>query len=220
MTHVGNDTFSIQYLLDYTYPSFIPGLVRAEFSGSSVYIDKELEVYTEPSYTEIFDPPISIVVEQVTTDTMMSWAFTRVGAEMLRVHFYNVYPPPGDQFLIRDSAGKVIFEYKWNLGEEAISPWVPGNTLYIDVVPQWQSIYGGVNHFYFTVDEMGVVDFEYTPPISSTTPTQTTSTTDISSSTTEPTSIPQPENIPVWIVVGGASSVAIGLLVVFYLKKK
>jgi hypothetical protein len=220
MTGVEDGEFSLQYLLDYTYPSFIPGLVRVNLDGSVMYFDRELNADVEPSYVEIFDPPISIVVEQVTTDTMMSWAFTRVGAEMLRVHFHNVYPPPGDQFLMRDSEGMVVFEYKWNLGEEAMSPWVPGNTLYIDVVPQWQSIYGGVNHFYFTVDEMGVVDLEYTPTTHTTTTSETTSTTDSTSSTTGPTSITSPTKASMLIILSGVSCASIGLLVLLYLKKK
>jgi hypothetical protein len=220
MNLITDSNYSHQYLLDYSYSSFVSSLVRVTIDGLAYYFDKQLHALLEPSYTEDFEPSIAVVVEDSSTDTLMSWVFAKVGAEMLRVHFHNVYPPPGDQFLIRDGQGKVIFEYKWELGAEAMSPWVPGNTLYVDVVPQWQSIYGGVNHFYFTIDEMGVVDTEYVPP---TDPTTTTSSPDETTlPLTTPTITEGSTNLeldPIVIVLGGFFCLSCAL-VFFYMKKR
>jgi len=217
---VTDSNYTTQYTLDYTFASFVPVLIRVEIDGSTFYFEKELHAVLEPSFNQDFEPPIGVVVENSPTDTMMSWAFTKIGAEMLRVHFYNVYPPPGDQFLIRDGEGKVIYEYKWNLGEEAMSPWVPGNTLYVDVVPQWQSVYGGVNHFFFTIDTMGVVDTEYVPPTSTTSPHTTSTPITTSPSTTTPPPITTPHEFDSLLIASvGFLCLTIGLLVV-YLRRR
>ena len=220
MLPVTGTNFSLQYTLDYTYSSFVPGLVRVTIDESVFYFDRELHATAVPSYNTNFEPPIRVVVENVVTDTMMSWVFTLVGAEMLRVHFSKVYPPPGDQFLIRNGAGKVIFEYKWDLGAEAMSPWVPGNTLYVDVVPHWQSIYGGVNHFYFTIDTMGVIDTEYIPSTTAT-PAPTTH----SETTNTPTTPTSTETTSIFefdfnlVIFGGFLCVSAALLFV-YLRRR
>ncbi|MFX1580471.1 MAG: hypothetical protein ACFFBJ_12530, partial [Promethearchaeota archaeon] len=218
MNKLTDTIYTLKYILDYNYPSFVPGLVRVTLDESVFYFGRELYADLEPSYIQAFEPNIRIVIENSPIDTLMSWVFTKVGAEMLRVHFYNVYPPPGDQFLIRDGQGRVIFEYKWDLGAEAMSPWVPGNTLYVDVVPQWQSIYGGVNHFYFTIDEMGVIDAEYVPPTSTTSEPTIQQTTTTYSTTIPRTTFPNEFNT-IFVSAGGFLCLAAGLLVV-YLKKR
>lgn len=218
MNKLTDTIYTLNYILDYNYPSFVPSLVRVTLDGSIFYFGKELYAEIEQSYIQEFEPHIRVVIENSPIDTLMSWVFTKIGAEMLRVHFYNVYPPPGDQFLIRDGQGRVIFEYKWELGAEAMSPWVPGNTLYVDVVPHWQSIYGGVNHFYFTIDEMGVIDTEYVPP-TSTTSEPTTQQTTTTYSTTIPRTTSLNEFDTVLVSAGGVLCLSVGLLVV-YLKKR
>ena len=124
----------------------------------------------EFAYADIYDPPVHVVIEQVTDEGPFRWIFSKVGAEMLRINF-----------LIKDSQGNVLFEYKWNLGEAAVSPWVPGNVLYLDVISTWSSEFGGVNHFYFTVDMLWILDTEYVPPVTEHTTTSSSVSTTPSS---------------------------------------
>ncbi len=220
MSSLGEKIYQKKYTLDNTYPSFILGLIRVSFVDGTVYLGKELNATLESSYSVPFNPPIHVVVENDPRDTLMSWVFSRSGAEMIRLHFSSLHPPAGDQFLVRDADGNVVFEYKWNLREEATTPWVPGNILYIEVQPQWKSIYGGVNHFAFTVVEIGVFDTEYVPP-----PTTTSNPTTVPETTTASTEVPTDPNEtplsidPAWLILGGFLAIAISLTFV-YLKRK
>lgn len=220
LTNLGNDTYQKKYIIDYTYPSHVNSLVRVSYADEVLYLGEELNVVVEPSYSVVLNPPIHVVVEDDPRDNLMSWVFTRPGAEMIRLHFSSVHPPAGDQFLIRDVDGNVVLELKWNLREEATTPWVPGNILYIEVQPQWKSIYGGVNHFAFTVDEIGAIDTEYVPPPTTTTPSSTPTT----ETTTTPTVAPTNPNgaplsiDPIVILLGGVLVLTLGL--VFILKRK
>jgi methionine aminopeptidase len=208
--------FSRTYHLDYSYASFIRSILRIELSNETVYIIHELncDPDTESVYEEIFDPAINIVVEQVTIDDPYRWVFTKVDAEMLRINFYQVYPPPGDQFLVKDGQENVVYEYKWDLGHSAISPWVPGNILIIEITSTWSSEFGGINHFFFTVDMMWVLDTDYTPTTTDTTTSSSTvtstpvTTTDHTVTTTD---IPLMLD-PVWVIIGGFFCVGAGII--------
>jgi hypothetical protein len=217
--------FTTNYLVDYSYASFIRSIFRVELSNDTVYLVNELTVNpgTAFVYEEDYDPPVHAVIEQVLRDDPYRWVFSKVGAEMLRINFYNVYPPPGDQFLVKDANGNVVFEYKWDLGAPAISPWVPGNVIYIDVTSTWSSELGGFNHFFFTVDLMWILDTEYIPPTTST-ETSTTTTSETSSpttsietsSTTTDTSLNFDSTL---ILFGGIFCVSIGAIGL-YLKRR
>ncbi len=221
MTNDVSTTFSLSYLLDYSYASFIRGILRIEFSNDTVYIVEELncDLISNHIFEEEYDPPIKAIVEQVTAEGPFRYVFVNFDAEMLRVNFFNVYPPPGDQFLVRDSEFNVVYEYKWNLGAADVSPWVPGNILYIDVISTWSTELGGVNHFYFTVDLMWILDTNATP----TTITPTNSTATSTSTTTSATTSTTTDTLLFldlsWILIGGifcTSLVAIGI----YLRRK
>jgi hypothetical protein len=220
MNNLGGNLFQKKYTIDYTYPSLVNGLVRVSFADEVLYLGTELIVDIRPSYSVNVNPAIHVVVENDLRDTLMSWVFTRPGAEMIRLHFSSVHPPAGDQFLIRDVDGNVVQELKWNLREPAMTPWVPGNILYIEVQPQWKSIYGGVNHFAFTVDEIGVIDTEYVPPTSTTpTPSTTSETTPTPTTTlTNPNGTPLSVD-PLWILLGGAF-IGVTSLAFFYMKRR
>ena len=211
MASNGNRSYGVAYLLDHSYPSYVTGIIRVRINGDYTYHSIHLETSLTPSFDEILEPPISIVFEQVTIDIVMSWSFTKMGADMIRIHFSKVYPPPGDQFLVKDSAGNVVFEYKWNFGAEAMSPWVPGNVLTVEVVPTWSSIYGGVNHYYFEVDVMGVYDPEAPTTTTSTTITTTTTSTTTTSTTTTTTtsSMAFPPILIGFVTIGVVAIVAI-----------
>ncbi|MGY5881664.1 MAG: M24 family metallopeptidase [Candidatus Thorarchaeota archaeon] len=219
MTKVSPVSFSHSHLLDYSYPSFIRGILRINLSNDTVYIIYELEcdLISDHIFEETYSPPVKVVVEQVLDDGPFRYIFSNFDAEMLRVNFYNLHPPPGDQFLVRDSEGNVVFEYKWNLGEGDVSPWVPGNILYIDVISTWKSEYGGVNHFYFTVDMMWVFDTDFSPSTETTTTNSTTSSTSTTTNTTTSGSTDTPLLLdPSWILIGGifcTSIVAIGIFI-------
>ena len=219
MTGLGNNTFEKRFVIDYSYPSFIPGLVRVSFADELVYLHQELSVAANATYSVELEPEVLVVVENDDSDTVFSWVFSRPGAEMIRIHFSTLHTPPGDQFLICDADGNIVYEFKWNLRPEATTPWVPGNLLYIKVQPQWKSVYGGVNHFYFRVDEIGVIDTEYVPPPDPTTTpnTPTTTTSDPITSPTQPTT---PMFIdPIWILLSGLSCAIFGL-VAFFIKRR
>ncbi len=178
MVEEGANEFTRQYVLDHSFPSHVTSLVRAGIQGEFYYISSLLTADLTPTYEEVLDPIVEVVIEGVTTQDRMTWIFSMMGADMIQLHFLKVYPPPGDQFLVKDINGNVIAEYKWNLGAEAMAPWVPGNVAIVEVVPQWMSVYGGVNHFYFEVDVLGIYDPE------ATTTTGTSSETTSSSLTT------------------------------------
>lgn len=221
MQKLASYNFSLSYHLDHSYASFIRSILKIELSNDTVYNINELtcEPNTEFVYEELYSPPVHAVIEQVTRDEPYRWVFSKVGAEMLRINFYNVYPPPGDQFLVRDGAGNVVFEYKWNLGSSAISPWVPGNILYVDVISTWTSEFGGVNHFFFTVDMMWILDTEYTATTDTTTTTTTSSTTTTPNDTTT-SSIDTPQSFdPPWILIGGLLCGGIALIAI-YLRRR
>jgi len=221
MEKLSSTNFSISYNLDYNYASFIRSILRIELSNDTVYLINELTC--DPGmdfvYNEIYEPPVHAVVEQVTRDDPYRWIFSKVGAEMLRINFYNIYPPPGDQFLVRDAQGNVVFEYKWNLGATVISPWVPGNVLYIDVISTWSSEFGGFNHFYFTVDMLWILDTEYTPPESE--PTTSTSISPTTSSSTITTTIIDTNILDLsTIFIGVLASSGIVLIVLFFKRSR
>jgi hypothetical protein len=220
MTSHGKSQYQTTYTIDYSYPSLVNSLTRINFVDDVLYLGKELEVEVVPSYSVDIDPPIHVVVENDPRDTLMSWVFTRPGAEMIRLHFSSLHPPAGDQFLIRDADGNLVAEFKWNLREEATTPWVPGNVLYVEVLSQWKSIYGGVNHFAFTVDEIGVIDDEYVPPTSTTsTPTTIPEITPTPSPTaTGPNDVPMIID-PILVVIG-CIFLGVVFLIAFYVKRK
>ncbi|TFG32028.1 M24 family metallopeptidase [Candidatus Thorarchaeota archaeon] len=210
-------SFSHSYLLDYSYPSFIRSIVRIKLSDDTIYITNELNCEVELTiiYEDIFDTPIKAVVEQVLEDGPFRYIFTNYDAEMLRLNFYNLYPPPGDQFLVRDGEGNVVYEYKWNLGEGDVSPWIPGNIVYVDIISTWRTDFGGVNHFYFTVDMMWVFDSEAT----SSTTTETTDTS-VTTTTTTGTLTDLPLTLdPTLILIAGIFCAGIGFIGV-YLKRR
>ena len=205
-------SYSCSYLLDYSYPSFIRGILRISLSNDTIYIITELEcdLTSEHIFEETYDTPVNVVIEQVLDDGPFRYIFANNDAEMIRVNFYNLYPPPGDQFLVRDGTGNVVFEYKWNLGHGDVSPWVPGNILYVDVISTWKSEYGGVNHFFFTVDMMWVFDTDYIPSTETTTTNSTTSSTSTTTNTTTSGSTENPLLLdPSWILIGGIFCIGI-----------
>jgi hypothetical protein len=210
--------YTHQYLLDKDYASFVICLVRVDFQEETVYLTRAVGADLEPTYEQVLNPMVTIVVEGVTTDETMTWTFSKSGADMIRLHFLRVYPPPGDQFLVKDLQGRVVFEYKWNLGAEATSPWIPGSVAVVEVVPQWMSIYGGVNHFYFDVDIMGVFDPEATTTSSQATSTSSTSTSTSSSATGSATSSGTGQS-PYALAVAGLV-VGTAVIVVVYLMNR
>jgi len=218
MQNLANNTYGCSYIIDTTIPSLIDGLVRINFTNNTIYTLHRLEYSLDYSILRVLDPPIQIVLEQDTTDTPMRWIFSHIGAEMVRIHFLKVYPPPGDQFLVRNSTGHVIFEYKWNFGDPAVSPWVPGNTLFVDVIPTYQSVYGGVNHFYFTVDLMWMFDIDASPTTPTTTTTPTSPTVTTTPTTTSFTSNSSMNMDYVWILIGGLFCIAGSLFAVFKIR--
>jgi methionine aminopeptidase len=225
MQKLSPNNFSITYLLDYSYASFIRSILKINLSNETIYIVNELECDpgTEFVYEEIYDPPIHAVIEQVDSDDPYRWVFSKVGAEMLRINFYNVYPPPGDQFIVKDGQGNVVIEYKWDLGAPAITPWVPGNILFIDVTSTWKSEFGGINHFFFTVDMLWILDTDYTPPTSNATTTSSTTTTSTQTTFTTPTTTSTEAQLLMdssLLLIGGLFSSGLVLVVLFIRRSK
>ena len=218
MATEGANCFTHQYLLDHSYPSTVTSLVRVELSGSYYYASLLHTAELNATYEEVLDPIVAVVVEGVTTEERMTWIFSMMGADMIRLHFLKVYPPPGDQFLVKDINGNVVAEHKWDLGAEATVPWVPGNVAIVEVVPQWMSVYGGVNHFYFEVDVLGIYDPDATTSSSTTSSTSSSSltSTESTSSTTSGTS--SAVGIDPILLTGAAAGVLI--LFVFLLQKR
>ncbi len=221
MSKVSSSAYSLSYFLDYSYPSFVRGLLKVTLSNDTVYFVKDLSCNLEVDiiYQEMYDPPIKAIVEQTLEDGPFRYIIAKQDAEMIRLNFYNVYPPPGDQFLVRDAEENVIFEYKWNLGDSAVSPWVPGNIVYIDVISTWRSDFGGVNHFYFTVDFIWVFDTEATTSTTTTSTNSGTTTPSFTTTFTTVTTTGSPLVIDLTsVLVGGIFCVSV-IIIGLFLRK-
>ncbi|TFF95896.1 M24 family metallopeptidase, partial [Candidatus Thorarchaeota archaeon] len=218
MIDQGTRCFTHQYSLNTEYPSFVAGLVRVQLPDTTVYSSIHLDAKLNATYDEVLDPKVVVVVEGVTTEERMTWTFSKMGADMIQLHFLKVYPPPGDQFLVKDLDGNVVFEYKWNLGAEATSPWVPGCAAVVEVVPQWMSVYGGVNHFFFEVDIMGIYDPEATATTSTTSETSSSSLTTAASTTSSTSGTYFVQGRNPLILAGLAAGVLV--LLAFFLRRK
>lgn len=219
MARISSNSYTNSYYLNYQFPSLIRSLQRIEFSNETIYTIQELRYELQHSYLEVFEPEFAIVVEQSNIDTPFRYAFSKVGAEMLCLNFSKLYPPPGDQFLVRDAQGNVIYEYKWNLGVGEISPWVPGNLIYVDIVPTTKSEYGGVNHFFFRVNMMWMYDSEYIPSTTTTTTAITTKTTDLPT-TTETNTTTNSHSLSLDSMLMQTGIIISVILLALYLKKR
>jgi hypothetical protein len=219
MTSAGTESYVHAYALEHSHPSTVVTLVRVEFTEDCIYSSLELSADLEATYEDVLDPIVAVVVEGVTTQDTMTWIFSKMGADMIRLHFLKVYPPPGDQFLVKDIDGNVVAEYKWNLGAEAITPWIPGNVAFVEVTPQWMSVYGGVNHFYFEVNVLRIYDPEATSTSGTTTETTSSSLTTDGSTSSTMSDTHYAQGLDPLLLTGLASG-ALVLLAVFLRKKR
>lgn len=217
MQQLNTTAFSFSYQVDYTHSSRQCLISRANVSGQLWHFSETVCIQAIPSEQMPLDPIINATVYSEPPESPLLWTVSCANASMVRVLFDILDAPLYDQYLIMDSSGRVVMDYRGQHEKFHWSEWVSGNELVIRIAASDSPLFGGVGDFRIRVDTVEAI---YGNPVApTTTPKVIINTTSTNTGTTDQSSTSVSSRLLTGMLAGSVVS-AIMILVAYQMFRK
>jgi hypothetical protein len=212
--------YSISYQLDYSYSSRLRIIARVNISGVHWFFSEEMHSTATASEHLPLDPAIDATIYTEPPESPLLWSITCPNASMIRVLFDVLDAPLFDQFLIMDSSGRVIMDYRGLHEKLHWSEWIAGDEFVVRIAASDSPLFGGVGDFRVRIDTIEVIYGAPTITTTTTKPTFTTTTTESTSTTSTNSGTGAPNRLYFGLQVGFAVSATMILVAYWVLRKR